>query len=52
MVAAQDQNLLCPVGSDDVEILVDRIGGAFVPTIASAFGRWQDFDGFSKLAIA
>jgi len=31
VVAAKDEDVLRPQGADDVQILVDRIGGALVP---------------------
>ena len=38
VVAGQDDHELGPVGLDDVDVLVDRVGGALVPLVSET--RW------------
>ena len=50
MVAGQDDHELGPVGLDDVDVLVDRVGGALVPLgLGDALARRQDVEALVAL---
>jgi hypothetical protein len=50
VVAGQDDNVICPVGRQDVLVLVDRIGGAAVPAFfVDSLLRRQQIDEFVHL---
>ena len=50
MVAGQDDHVFGPVGLDDVDVLVDRVGGALVPLgLGDALARRQDVEALVAL---
>ena len=50
MIAGQDQHIFGIMYTDDIQILVHRIGGAFVPSLVNALLRRQQLDKLTELA--
>src|ERR1700730_15234798 len=44
MVTGEDQDVLWRVAAQDIEVLIDRVGGAFVPVAGHALLCRQQFD--------
>src|SRR4029077_19464369 len=44
VVAGKDHDVLGPLTSDGIDILVDRVGRALIPLLRNAHLRWQHFD--------
>src|SRR5262249_34129180 len=50
VVARENEHVLGLLGSDGVDVLVNRVGGAHVPVVAYALHGRQDFDELAHLA--